>query len=100
MINYNTRAKAYFQYAIVRCDLKQGAYPGATLRVCARHDVAAQPAQEASRATAHAHKNCFQNAHRWCVLDDQFAAVFDGFAARERVPRNGVPKSHVMSALG
>src|SRR5262245_13872511 len=43
--------------------------------------------------TAHVHENCFQHAHRWCVLDEEFADIFGRFAARKTSAKNGVPNA-------
>ena len=46
-LNNHSGAEAHFQNVIVRSDVKEVGNPGAATRIGARHDLAAQPPQDA-----------------------------------------------------
>jgi hypothetical protein len=55
-LNNHAGSKPYFQDGIVRRDLEKAGDPNTAVRVHARHDDAAQPPNNAPRATEHVHK--------------------------------------------
>src|SRR5215510_4744098 len=68
MLNDYTGSETHFQHAVVGSDFEKVGDPGTAGLVRVRHDDAAQPPHDTSRAAEHVHQNGSREAHRSRLL--------------------------------